>query len=185
MDVACHSSRGQRGLTLIELITTVAVLGISLAVVVPSWTSFAQRNQVAATANLLLTHLRFARSSAVYRHEFVSLCPSSDGSSCSGNPFGWHEGYLIFSDDNGNRTREAGEPLMRAQDGAPSGLKLFSTAGRPAIRFSSDGAAWSTNTTFSICAGDDPSANRAVILFGTGRARVDQKRPGNKPVDCL
>jgi type IV fimbrial biogenesis protein FimT len=185
MDVVRHSPRAQRGLTLVELITTTAVLGISLAVIVPSWTSFAQRNQVTATSNLLLAHLRFARTSAVHRRAFVSLCPSNDGSSCSGNPFGWHQGYLIFSDANGNRSRDAGEPLMRVQGEAPPGLRLFSTAGRPAIRFRSDGAAWSTNTTFSICASDDSTANRAVILFGTGRARVDRRAPGNKSVTCL
>lgn len=185
MDVDYPLPGRRRGLTLVELITTTAVLSISVAVIVPSYTGLAQRNQVTTAANQLLTHLRFARSSAVYRHGFVSLCPSTDGTNCSGDPFGWQAGYLVFSDSNGNRSRESNETLLRVQDAAPSGLKLFSTAGRPAIRFRSDGAAWSTNTTFSICASEDADVNRAVILYGSGRARADRRRPGNQPVTCL
>ena len=47
-----------------------------------------------------------------------------------------------------------------------------------------DGAAWSTNTTFSVCLGDESAHNRAVVLLGTGRARVDRRTPGNKSVNC-
>ena len=184
MDVVCKRPRSARGLTLIELLTTTAVLGISLAVAVPGWSSFAQRNQITTTTNLMLTHLRYARSEAVKRQTFISLCPSDDGASCSGNPRGWQRGYLVFRDDNGNRSRDEDEPLLRAQGTAPSNLSLFSTPGRPAVRFRADGAAWSTNTTFSVCAGEDVSANRAVVLYGTGRARTDRKLPGNGTITC-
>ena len=50
--------------------------------------------------------------------------------------------------------------------------------------FRADGAAWSTNTTFSVCADADASANRAVILYGTGRARTDRKLPGDGAITC-
>jgi type IV fimbrial biogenesis protein FimT len=184
MDVARPSPRFARGLTLVELLTTTAVLGISLAIVVPSWSGLAQRNQVTATANQLLTHLRYARGAAVTYHDFVSLCPSDDGASCSGDPLGWHRGYLVFRDTDGNRARDPGEPLLRVQGQSDPGMRLHSTAGRPAIRFRADGAAWSTSTTFSVCAGDNPDGHRAVILYGTGRARVDRRRPGDLPVTC-
>ncbi len=183
MDVVRQSCR-IRGLSLVELTTTLAVLSISLAVVVPSWSSFAERNQISAASNTLLTHLRFARSTAVHRQGYVSLCPSDDGNVCSGDPFGWQRGYLVFQDDNGNRSRETNEPILRAEGQTAATLRLFSTAGRPAIRFRSDGAAWSTNTTFSICGNSGQEHNRAVILYGTGRARVDQRRPGNRAVTC-
>jgi len=184
MDVARLSPWKARGLTLVEVITTTAVLGISLAIVVPSWSGFAERNLVTATANQLLTHLRFARGAAVNYRDFVSLCPSDDGTSCSGDPRGWDRGYLVFRDNNGNRARDPGEAVLRVQGQARPGLHLHSTAGRPAIRFRADGAAWSSNTTFSICAGDRPDTHRAVILYGTGRARVDRSGPGDRPVDC-
>lgn len=184
MDVVSTLPRWVRGLSLIELITTTAVLGISLAVIIPSWSGFAQRSQITTAANQMLTHLRYARSTAVHHGEFVSLCPSTDGEACSGDTRGWHRGYLVFRDPDGNRSRTLDEPLLRVQGPSAPGLKLFSTSGRPAIRFRADGAAWSTNTTFSICAGEDIKANRAVVLYGSGRARVDRRTPSGHSVSC-
>ena len=185
MDVEYTTLRRNRGLTLVELITTIAVISVSLAVVIPSWSSLSQRNQITTAVNQLVTHLHYARSTAVNRNVFVSLCPSDDGETCSGNPLGWRNGYLVFEDRDGNRQRTGDEPLLRVQGAAAPDLQLQSTAGRPAIRFRADGAAWSTNTTFSVCLGDDASAYRAVILLGTGRARTDRVRPKRKSITCV
>lgn len=184
MEVAHTSPRRIRGITLVELVTTLAVAGISLAVVIPNWSGLANRSQITASANQLLSNLRYARNEAVTRNGFVSLCPSDDGSTCSADPRGWQRGYLIFADADGDRDHTTGDTLLRVQGAQPESMRLHSTAGRPAIRFTADGAAWSTNTTFSICQGDDGSANRAVILYGSGRARVDKRIPGNRPVTC-
>ncbi len=184
MDVECTALRRIRGLTLVELITTTAVISISLAIAIPSWSSITQRNQITTTANQLLTHLRYARSTAVLRSVHVSLCPSDDGETCSGDPLGWRDGYLVFEDQDGNEQRSADEPLLRIQGPSSPTLRMQSTAGRPAIRFRPDGAAWWFNTTFEICMGENASAYRAVILLGTGRSRVDRRGPRNRAVTC-
>jgi type IV fimbrial biogenesis protein FimT len=184
MEVENTTPRFVRGLTLIELVTTLAVAGISLAILVPSWASLSNRSHISSTANQLLTHLRYARNEAVTRNRPISLCPSEDGATCSRDPGGWQRGYLIFVDEDGDRNRTGSETILRIQGAQRQPLRLHSTAGRPAIRFRPDGAAWSTNTTFSVCLGDDPGMNRAVVLYGTGRARVDKRRPGNRPVTC-
>ena len=184
MEVETTRTHGARGLTLVELITTLAVAGICLAVIVPSWSALTHRSLITTTANQLLTHLRYARNEAVSRNSPVSLCPSDDGRSCSGDTGGWHRGYILFADTDGDRRRSASETLLQAQDAQPGRLQIHSTRGRPAVRFRPDGAAWSTNTTFSICLGDDRDSNRAVVLYGSGRARVDRRAPGNRPVTC-
>lgn len=184
MDVEQRLPRVARGITLVELITTLAVVGISLAVVVPGWSALAERSRVTTTVNSLVASLRLARSTAVTRRQRVTLCPSDDGARCSGDPHGWQRGYLVFRDDDGNRTRATGEPLLRVTQALPDGIALHSTSGRPAISFTPDGAAWATNTTFSICTAARPNANRAVVLYGSGRARVDSRAPGNRPIAC-
>jgi type IV fimbrial biogenesis protein FimT len=131
-----------------------------------------------------LTNLRFARNHSVSHHATVSLCPSDDGDSCSGNPFGWQDGYLVFIDSNRNRSRETGETLLRVATQGTQNLQLHSTAGRPAIRFDPDGAAWGSNTTFSICIAGSSVSNRAIILHGTGRARSDRRKPNGDEVTC-
>lgn len=184
MDVGHPSPRLVRGITLLELISTLAVAAVCLALLVPSWSALVARSQVTGSANRLLTLLRYARNEAVTRNGNVSLCPSDDGSSCSGDPFGWQRGYLVFEDLDGDRDRAADETLLLIEQALPPDMRLHSTAGRPAVRFRPDGAAWSTNTTFSVCKGADSRISRAVVLYGTGRARVDRHAPGDLPVTC-
>jgi type IV fimbrial biogenesis protein FimT len=184
MNVETRRPRGARGLTLLEAITTLAVAGISLAVVVPSWSALTSGSQITTTANQLLTHLRYARNEAVNRNSPVSLCPSDDGTTCSGDTRGWQRGYILFKDTNGDRRRSADEPLLHVQDAQAGRLQIHSTKARPAVRYRPDGAAWSTNTTFSICLDDDAGSNRAVVVYGSGRARVARHAPGNQPVTC-
>jgi len=183
MDIANRQAHLVRGITLLELITTLAVAGVSLAIIVPGWSALSQRSQLTSGANLVLTHLRYARTEAVTRGETVTLCPSDDGSSCSGDPFGWHRGYIVFVDADGDRDRAShlDEKLLRTQGAAPTGLRLHTSAGRPAVRFRPDGTAGGTNATFRLCLGDE---GRAVVLYGSGRARVDQRAPGNRAVTC-
>lgn len=183
MEVAHPSARLARGITLLELITTLAVAGVSLAIVVPSWTGLANRSQATTAANRLLAHLHYARNEAVTRRQMVTLCPSANGTACSGDPFGWQHGYLVFADHDGNRQRSPGEPLLRVQGGHDASLRLQTSAGRPAVRFRPDGAAWSTNATFRVCL-DEDGANRAIVLYGTGRARVARQLPDGQPVTC-
>jgi type IV fimbrial biogenesis protein FimT len=184
MDVGITPPRRARGLTLIELMTTIAVAGISLAVAIPGWQSLSTRSAITTTTNGLLTDLRYARSTAVTRNRHVGLCPSDDGSRCSGGFDRWHAGYLVFVDLDGDRDRQPGEPLLRQRGSAPHGLRLQTTSGRPAIRFRPDGAAWSTNATFRICLGENTDHYRAIMLFGSGRARVDRRGPAGRTIRC-
>lgn len=184
MDVEDTRPRTARGITLIELITTLAVLAVSLAVIVPGWAGLTERSRVTTAANQLLAQLRYARNEAVHRRRPVSLCPSDDGAHCSGDASGWQRGYLVFVDLDGNRDRSSAEPLLQRRGPDVPGMRIHSTAGRPAIRFQPDGASWSSNTTISVCLGDDPGSHRAVVLYGSGRARVDRQLPGDRPVTC-
>jgi len=181
MDVANRQAHLVRGITLLELITTLAVAAVSLAVIVPGWSALSQRSQLTSSANLVLTFLRYARTEAVTRGETVTLCPSDDGNRCSGDPFGWHRGLIVFVDSDGDRARHSDESLLRTQGATARGLRLHTSAGRPAIRFRPDGSAWGTNATFRLCLGDE---GRAVVLYGSGRARVDRRAPGGRTVSC-
>jgi type IV fimbrial biogenesis protein FimT len=184
MDVGITPPRRARGLTLVELMTTIAVAGISLAVAVPGWQSLSTRSAITTATNGMLTDLRYARSTAVTRNRYVGLCPSDDGVSCSGGYDRWHDGYLVFIDLDGDRERQADEPLLRQKGKFANGLRLQTTSGRPVIRFRPDGASWSTNATFRICKGENAAHYRAIMLFGSGRARVDRRGSGGRAIHC-
>ena len=79
------------GFTLLELLITLAVLAILLALAVPMFTSTINNNRLAAQANELVTSLQLANSEAVRRNARITVCPSTDGATCaaSGPWTGW------------------------------------------------------------------------------------------------
>ena len=94
------NTNNQNGLTLLELIVGIAVLGILLAVGVPSFQSTVNSNRLAAQTNSLVTALNVARSEAVKRGQPVSVCASTNQTSCSGGT-AWTTGWIAFTDANG------------------------------------------------------------------------------------
>jgi prepilin-type N-terminal cleavage/methylation domain-containing protein len=90
---------GSAGLTLIEMAVTVAIVAIVAAISTPSFLSFIQSNRVQSEVNSMVNSLQLARSEAIKRGQSVSICPSSNGSSCLG-AITWNVGWLVFVDRN-------------------------------------------------------------------------------------
>ncbi len=94
------------GVTLIELLTAIMVLGILLGVAVPAFSTFMRENSIAATSNSLVSALALARSESVKRGVRVSVCsariavPPPDPPECSEDP-SWANGWILFADDFG------------------------------------------------------------------------------------
>ncbi|WP_295803178.1 GspH/FimT family pseudopilin [uncultured Microbulbifer sp.] len=85
----------QRGLTLIELMVTLAVLAIIVAIAVPNFNTMIANNRALTLGEDLATALNFARTEAVKRGARVSLCGSTDGASCDG---GFANNWLVVVD---------------------------------------------------------------------------------------
>ncbi len=86
-----------RGFTLIELMVTLAVLAIVVAMAAPSFNSMIANNRSSGMATELTAALNFARSEAIKRVKPVSICPSSDGVACLTGA-DWPKGWLVFVD---------------------------------------------------------------------------------------
>jgi type IV fimbrial biogenesis protein FimT len=86
-----------RGFTLMELMVTVLVLGIVLGFTVPSFREMTRNNRIAASQNTLLTALAVARNEALHRSSTVSICASTNGTSC-GTKADWNSGWIVFKD---------------------------------------------------------------------------------------
>lgn len=104
-----------RGFTLVELVIAIAMLGIIMAIAMPSFTSIIQNNYSVSMANNLTASLLFARSEAVKRNSPVSVCATAD-STFTGCGSQWVLGWIIFTDANGNGGLDGGaDTIMRVE----------------------------------------------------------------------
>jgi type IV fimbrial biogenesis protein FimT len=115
--------RAQYGFTLLDLITTLTVLGILVAVGVPSFSSAIRNNRIAAGTNELVTALTFARSEAMKRGDTVTACPSTDGDACAASD-DWSTGWFVFVDLNADGARDEVEPILQVWPAIEGGLQL-------------------------------------------------------------
>ena len=81
----------QKGFTLIELMVVMALVAIVTQMAIPSWTAMIASNRVRTAANNWTQSFYFARSEAIRQNTPMTICASSDGSSCtdSGYEVGW------------------------------------------------------------------------------------------------
>src|SRR6056297_2046627 len=87
------------GFTLIEVMVVLVVLAVLLSVGAPSFTTLIRDNRLVSAVYDLRGALSTARSEALAQRAFVTVCPSSDGATCSGT---WADGYIVFVDFDGD-----------------------------------------------------------------------------------
>lgn len=85
-----------KGFTLVELMVTVVVVSIVVAVAIPSFSDQIKNNRSEALGEEFASALNFARMEAVKRVGRVSLCPSDNGAACTNSA--WTDGWIIFVD---------------------------------------------------------------------------------------
>lgn len=105
----------QCGFNIIELLITIVVASILIAVAVPAFQRFIQNNRIAASSNELVSAFALGRSEAIKRAQVVTICSSVDQSTCGGT---WTDGWIAM-------TTIAGTPaVLRVWDPLPGGLTM-------------------------------------------------------------
>ena len=164
----------QRGLTLVELMVTLAVAIVLLAVGMPLFTGVAGSNRATTQANSLVAALKLARSEAVKRADVVTVC-AGDGSACGGAG-DWANGWFVHSDVNGSGGLDANDVLRRWE--ALSGGSTVTVTGGSSVVFAASGEATSSltfetnNTDASGIAADADIAKRCITVTLSGQVRA-------------
>jgi type IV fimbrial biogenesis protein FimT len=103
----------RRGLTLIELMMSVAVAAILLALAAPNFREAINKNRLSSAASELTSAVQLARAEAVRSNRRVALCRSADGSSCDSSASTWG-GWILFVDTDADGLRDNTEPVVKS-----------------------------------------------------------------------
>jgi type IV fimbrial biogenesis protein FimT len=118
MMVSCFSDRprASAGISVIELVVSLAVVAILATTGVPAFSSFIHSNRISESAFDVLGTINLARSEAVKRRSRVVLCRSADPTAappaCGGSANTWTTGWLVFESGDGNSTYEAASDTL-------------------------------------------------------------------------
>lgn len=115
-----HIRPRQLGITLVELMVTMAVLLVLVAFGVPSFQNHMKDNRRITQVNELVSAMNLARSEATKGNGSVAICPSADAATCSGGTF--DSGWIVFinSDADAPPAVDSGEVILRTNAG-PTG----------------------------------------------------------------
>ncbi|CAD6878688.1 Type IV fimbrial biogenesis protein FimT [Methylomonas albis] len=171
-----------KGVTLIELMIVVVIVGILSAIAIPSFITAIRASRLTASANQFIASLSFARSEAVKRGQIVVARI---------NGANWENGWEVFvdidrstaartnvfNDDNDNNLCEAAEDCkLRIYEPLPNNFTLRSNNFPNYISYFPSGES-NTNGSFAICDNTDgnniPESRTAkhIVVNSTGRLR--------------
>jgi len=152
------TAKRQTGFTLLELMITIAVVAILIALAYPSMTAFLQRDQAVAQSNNLRAGLQFARGQAAATRTYVSICPVSPaGSVACATTGSYNLGWIVYSAPSPNVAYNAtatgyvlllsvAAPTNALIQANPKSLLTYNARGELLV------ANFPANVTFKICA---------------------------------
>ena len=175
-----EAMKTETGITLIELVVTIAIAAILVGAAAPMWKDFIQSHRAATAANTLVGALQLARSEAVKRGLRVSVCSTADPTAaapvCSGSG-DWHTGWIVFTDDTGAAgTKDGTDELIRIWNALSPGTTLTavneSATAAPNVQFLSTGFSVGSRT-FLLMPPDCADRNvRTISVSPQGRTDV-------------
>jgi type IV fimbrial biogenesis protein FimT len=179
-DLPHHPCQARRGFSLLELLVTLLVAAIVLALAVPALGELVLNARRTANVNALIASIQLARSESAKRGLPVVVCHSADRLSCSGNNF--DQGWLVFVNRNAESPPmiDAADTVLLAHvpeaDASIRSNRPFYIF-RPYFRRS-------TNGTVTFCDRRGHTAARAVVISYTGRPRVATSRSRGRALVC-
>lgn len=174
------------GFSLIELLLAVAIASILLMMVAPSFSELIQSNRLTGHLNQLLGHIHLARSEAIKTRQWVIVCISPDGMTCSSTS-NWEEGWILFIDTDRDRQRDAGESILVVQQALEQDITIrygaYPYYSRHFVLYYPDGRSLG-NGTFTFCDRRGQTSARAMVLYKSGRVRSARRMPDGNELSC-
>ncbi|MGE4243891.1 GspH/FimT family pseudopilin [Ramlibacter sp.] len=171
----------QSGLTLVEMLVALAVLGGVLAIGGSALGEVIASVRLSAATDSVVANLNRARGEAVARNMRVVYCKSADGATCA-VAGGWEQGGIVFQDANDNSRRDPDEPALSLQQPFATGTRIRGNGTvEDYVSFAPDGRSRHSGSgafqagTITVChASAGRSEARQVVVNSGGRPRVQK-----------
>lgn len=149
--------RDQKGLTLVELLVTLAILAILVSVAFPGFQGMMARNNIATTANSMILAVNLARSEAVRGTEVVRVIPIDPSDNANEYGPGW------------DVVLDAGPTLIRRFPAVPAPLTMNVTHAAVNLSFNSRGGIFDGSAFYNVDLCNPGVGGVRVRVAATGR----------------
>jgi type IV fimbrial biogenesis protein FimT len=169
----------QAGVTLVELLTVMAIGVILLGIGMPGYAYLMNQSRLSGLTNELVAALNLARSEAVKRGVRVTVCKSGNAEAespiCDPDA-DWLHGWLVFVDRGVAGQLDESDQLLRVQQSHPTSQASITPTNFSAyVSYLPSGVSQGPdhlpNGTFHICLAGE---KRKVVLNSTGRIRTEK-----------
>lgn len=169
-----------KGYTLIELVISIAILGILYSGAILFTSPLSRANQSSRLEHFF-SSLNFARATAISEQRTLTFCTSDDTVHCLKTASHY---LLIFNDKNNNKIAESTE-ILRVSNihNINARVTISVSGGRHYIRFRSDGTAKDFGR-ITICPNNASNhyADELILNYG-GRLRIAKDKDKNGIVE--
>jgi type IV fimbrial biogenesis protein FimT len=168
--------RASAGFTLVELLVTVSLAAILMAIGVPMLRDSIANNRLTAQTNELIAAITLARSQAITMNQGMTFCRanSETATACSGSAGDW-QFWLI---------RSAAGAVVRRGALVAGSLEVTSTLTNDQVVFASDGLARTNNALvtggphINVCSHHSATENNRQVTLGAGSRISTAKSSG-------
>ncbi|WP_457280252.1 GspH/FimT family pseudopilin [Polaromonas sp. P5_D5] len=177
------------GFTIIEIMVTVAVLAMILAIGLPNLRQFVVRNQAGAIAAEFTNDISRARVEAISRNNCVTICMSTNTSNaltggtptCATAGSNWQTGWIVFSNPSCSATQNnpttVGSSLISVRQTGNESFELASSGSDRRMTFDSRGLAAGIQSNFTLAYILENTSSphyRSICISSAGRVSVKQ-----------
>lgn len=180
----CHNDTKELGFTLVELMVTVAIVGILAAIAMPNFQSMIQANRIQSAAAEFQAGLALARAEAIKRGGDAKVTIVAN--SMTGTVANWGSGFSVFYDTTtnagGGAVPSTSTPLMKTAALDPN-ITFSSNTGNYVTYnglgrgIQSDGGQKPAWFAFGPTSGSTTANYKCVIMSATGRTRTESMTP--------
>jgi len=164
-----------KGFTLVELVVALGILGLTMAFAVPSFVGLISNNRISTSANDFVGALQLAKAESAARTAPATICKKNIAGTGCVTTGDWQQGWIVFSDINGNAAVDAGDAVVLNHEALDSQITFNGTAGvTNSITFNPSGRTSITGTqVFIMCdARGFAVSAKGILVTITGRGSV-------------